>query len=57
MLVDIYNFRQKLKKIGLKNAHFVLDKLTEAVEYDPKAHGGVVMAEKVLISFLHYQLG
>ena len=45
------------KKIfgSLKGAEFVLDKLTEAVESDPKGCGGVALDKNNTISILHYQ--
>ena len=57
-LKDIQNFKTKARERtrgGLKDAHLVLDGLTEALEADSNACGGVVVDEDDTLLILYYQ--
>ena len=59
-LKDIQNFRTKARERtrgGLKDAQLVLDGLTEALEADANARGGVVVDEDDTLLILYYESG
>lgn len=57
-LKDIQNVKTKAReqsKMGLRDAQLVLDKLTEALQMDSGARGGVVVDESNVLNILYFE--
>ena len=58
MLKDIQNLKTKVReetRMGLRDAQIVLDKLTDALQVDKGARGGVVVDDSDTLAILYYE--